>query len=272
MENIEWKKRINIEAYGTSVSVRSNSHQLFEQFRVHLPEILPAGWKNAHEESTEYVFSLITQRSDRSRNAIYLNKELLIEDIPVEQVGEFLKTQIRITVAEFSTEFVFLHAGVVGWNGIAIVIPGKSFAGKSTLVTEFVRRGAHYFSDDLTVIDKEGMVHPFPKKISLRGIIDKYVQKDFSVEELGGIRSEEKIPVGYLLLTEYAEGAVCTFKRCSVGEGVMACIANSLSIRQNPKYVLNILNKILKDAIILKSERSEAKDFVDLFFRNFGCS
>jgi hypothetical protein len=47
----------------------------------------------------------------------------------------------------------------------------------------------------------------------------------------------------------------------------MAGVANSLSVRQNPKFVLSVLCKIAKDAIIFKSDRNEAKEFVDFFLK-----
>ena len=53
------------------------------------------------------------------------------------------------------------HAGVVGWRGRAIVIPGRSHAGKSTLVAELVRRGAVYYCDEFAVLHETGRVHPY---------------------------------------------------------------------------------------------------------------
>ena len=44
---------------------------------------------------------------------------------------------------------------IVTWGrGRAIVIPGRTFSGKSTLVAELVRAGATYYSDEYAVEDE----------------------------------------------------------------------------------------------------------------------
>jgi len=264
---IEWKAQINFEAYGTRVGIRSNCVKTIENFKVILPEILPAGWNDLGKTAPDYLFSIVREDNHSKKDALYKNDEVILEEFSIEESWAFIKSQIRITVAEFSEEYVFLHAGVVGWKGRAVIMPGKSFAGKTTLVSEFVKRGADYYSDDLTVIDKNGYVHPFPKKLSIRGILENNEQVDFEVEELGGSRGLDPIPVGALILTEYKKHKKPEFSRCSVGHGIMKSIENSLSVRQSPKFVINVLNKITKDAIILESSRREAKEFVDFFLK-----
>ena len=63
---------------------------------------------------------------------------------------------------------IFIHAGVVAQDGVAIALPGVSFAGKTTLVSALVRAGAVYYSDEFAVIDKRGVVNPYPKALSVR--------------------------------------------------------------------------------------------------------
>jgi hypothetical protein len=48
--------------------------------------------------------------------------------------------EIDQTVSQRSRRLLFVHAAVVGWRGRAIVIPGRSLAGKSTLAAALVRR------------------------------------------------------------------------------------------------------------------------------------
>ena len=42
-----------------------------------------------------------------------------------------------------------LHAGAVVWNQRALLLPGATHAGKSSLVAELLRRGATYFPMNL---------------------------------------------------------------------------------------------------------------------------
>ncbi len=264
-----WEARLNFEAYGTRISVRSNSIGAMENLEKMLPNILPTGWNEIEDSAADFIFSLIVKKRKSRKNIFYKNGELILDNFSPEDILQSVDSQIRMTVGENSKEFVFIHAGVVGWQGKAIVIPGRSFSGKTTLVAEFVKRGAIYYSDDFTVLDKNGYVHPFPRKLSLRGIIDDYQQLDFAVEELGGKRGSEPIPVGFLLLTKYKKKAKPKLKQVSCGEGIMAGLENSLSVRQNPAYVLEVLSKTLGNARIYKSARDEAKDFVDVCVKFF---
>jgi hypothetical protein len=64
-------------------------------------------------------------------------------------------------IALHAPEHVFVQAGVVGVGERAMVLPGKSFAGKTTLVAALVRAGAEYWSDEYAVLDANGDVHPY---------------------------------------------------------------------------------------------------------------
>ena len=65
-------------------------------------------------------------------------------------------------------EGLFVHAGVVRWRGMAIVIPGRSLTGKITPVLELVRLGAVYYSDEFAVLDDTGRVYPYRRSFVLR--------------------------------------------------------------------------------------------------------
>jgi len=54
-------------------------------------------------------------------------------------------------------ELLWLHAGVVEWEGRALIIPAKSGAGKSTFTTALVEQGWKFMSDDTAPILLEGL-------------------------------------------------------------------------------------------------------------------
>ena len=78
-----------------------------------------------------------------------------------DEVYWWLRWDIDQTVARRSPQMLFVHAGVIGWRGVGIVIPGRESIGKTTLVAELVRRGAVYYSDTFAVFDEAGRVHPY---------------------------------------------------------------------------------------------------------------
>lgn len=63
---------------------------------------------------------------------------------------------------------VALHAGAVGDERGLVVMPGRSNAGKSTLVTGLVEAGLGYVTDEATLIRPDSLaVVPYPKAIAL---------------------------------------------------------------------------------------------------------
>jgi hypothetical protein len=173
---------------------------------------------------------------------------------------ESLGSAVRIAVAEYAVGRVFIHAGVVGWKGKAIIMPARSFKGKSALTAELVRLGARYYSDEYAVLDEKGRVHPFPKDLSLRGIKNEHEQVDHEVEALGGKTGKRAIPVGLVVVTEYEERAKWNPKVLKAGRGMMTLIDNTVSIRRDPKFALPILSNVASNALIVKSKRGEARD------------
>src|SRR5438477_8050583 len=64
---------------------------------------------------------------------LYINGEDVTSGRSRWKFLKFFDAVLRATVGEYAPEHVFLHAGVVGWRGKAIVMPADSFKGKSTI-------------------------------------------------------------------------------------------------------------------------------------------
>lgn len=63
----------------------------------------------------------------------------------------------------------YVHAGVVAIDGEALILPGLSRAGKSTLVLALLQQGAEFLSDELLVFDPDNRVLlPFPRAVKVR--------------------------------------------------------------------------------------------------------
>ncbi|MCA1596586.1 MAG: hypothetical protein LC772_09215 [Chloroflexi bacterium] len=152
---------------------------------------------------------------------------------------------------------VFVHAGVIGWRGSALVLPGPTFAGKSTLVAELVRAGGIYFSDEFAVFDKDGCVHPFPRPIKLRtgdGTIEVLPR------DLGGAEGRGSLQVGLVLSCRYRQGARTRLRRQSAGRGVLDLLENAVSARRTPGAVLRVLHNAVLSATSVTGIRGDAAE------------
>ena len=118
--------------------------------------------------------------------------------------------------------FTFVHAGVVDAGGCGIVIPGRSYTGKSTLVAELVRLGATYVSDEYAVLDPSGLVHPFAKPLSIRtGRHDPLGQL---VPVPQALVADDPVRAGLIVLTSYSPGAQWRPSVHSRAEGAFALL------------------------------------------------
>ena len=141
----------------------------------------------------------------------------LCGDQTEEGAFQWLRQDIDSTVAQRSPQMLFVHAGVVGWRGRAIVIPGRSHAGKSTLVAELVRRGAVYYSDEFAVLDETGRVHPYRRTPVLR-------DGERRPQDLRWVREDEPtepLPIGLIVEGAYRPGVTW---RPTVVRGVQAVL------------------------------------------------
>lgn len=254
--------KIGLEIFGFVEQMNEIS-----EFIHKLKTALKYDYKNIDRTDVEYLFQLRNNKDNYFE--IWQNGKPFHSSETLELILGHLDTKIRVTIAEYAVEKVFLHAGAVGWKGKAIVIPGKSFQGKTTLVAELVKKGAEYFSDEYAVLDEKGFVYPFPKMLSLRGIVDEFRQTDVHVETIGGRSSLKGLPVGMILITEYQSEAVWKPIELSMGKGVMELLPHTIPIRNNPEFSLNVLNKIVNRAIISKTQRGEAGVFAEIILNFF---
>jgi hypothetical protein len=263
IDRLGWTAGITLRAYGVSVGVRTNDQGLMGE----ILDCLPPGWRHAKNPKVEVIYSLIRGGESatgkiRHFNMLYFNGSRLARTMKLERVLEIFESSIRLYVSENSSRRVFVHAGAVGWRGQAIIIPGRSFSGKTTLVRELVRAGATYYSDEYAVLDRHGHVHPYVKPLSIRenGAVS---QTNYSVEDLGGRSGVKPLPVRLVIITTYRHGARWRPVRLSGGMGALEILANTVPARRQPQASMAALQRVVSGAAIYKSPRGEATEIVD---------
>lgn len=263
LDRLGWTDGIAIRSYGVKVGIRVNDPNTLERIKT----LLPPGWKPASNPVVERLFSVLfggatSKPNLRRYSLLYGGLEQLVRTFDDEQIYATLEANLRLRVAEAARRRLFVHAGAVGWKGQAIIIPGRSFSGKTTLVAELVRRGARYYSDEYAVLDAKGRVHPYLKPLSIREN-GTQEQTDYSVEELGGKAGKKPLPVGIVVISDYKEGASWRPRELSAGRGALELLAHSISARNQPGVALSTLHRVASRAKVLKSKRGEAAQVVD---------
>ncbi|HEX8149747.1 MAG TPA: hypothetical protein VF591_21385 [Pyrinomonadaceae bacterium] len=182
-------------------------------------------------------------------------------------VFERFESDLQLYVAERAPRRVFVHAGVVGWKGRAVVIPGRSLSGKTTLVAELVRAGADYYSDEYAVLDREGRVHPYARPLAVREG-DGLKQTRRRVGEFGGRAGTVPLPVGLVVVSRYERGAGWRPRRLTSGECVLELLSNTVPARRSPARALSALTQAAAGATTLAGPRGEAATVAQAILRS----
>lgn len=249
----------SFESYGVSVSITSNLQEMVDEAESVTRVSLLGRVRVIRRTKVDLQFEL----DRKGRNYIFIqNGEQIASSTSRLKFFKFFDSVIRASIGEYAVDKVFVHAGVVGWNGKAIILPADSFKGKSTIVAELVRRGAVYYSDDFAILDEGGLVHSFPRPLSMR--TEEYREYELTAHSLGGVHATGPLPVGLVLLTEYRKEATWKPVILTAGNGAMEMIPYTLTFRLRPQLSLRVLNKVASRAIIATSPRGNAPDFADV--------
>ena len=142
VDRLGWPVGFSLKSYGVRIGIRSNDPAALDRVCEHLPR----EWERATSTVVDRVYSILVggqgpRANVRRFNLLYGDHLQLARSLDLDSLFDRFESDLRIFVAEWAKHRVFVHAGVVGWKGKAIVIPGRSFSGKSTLVAELVRAG-----------------------------------------------------------------------------------------------------------------------------------
>ena len=266
LDRLRWAGGLVFEAYGMRMGVRSSEPGLLDR----ILEVLPPGSRPAADPEVDYLFSLRVGRDRgtiRGYHLLYLGVIRRARTLDPEEALATLEADLRQAVAARSRRLVFVHAGVVGLGGRAILLPGRSHSGKTTLVSELVRAGASYYSDEFALLDDRGRVHPFAKPLAIRE--GKAVHR-CPVEELGGTAGTEPLRVGAVVFAEHRRGARWRPVRQTAGQALLALLSHTVPVRRRPRAALTALERALARATVLRGVRGEAREAAQALVERFG--
>ena len=262
LNRLGWTDGLAFRAFGARVGIRVSDASVLDR----VESLLPPCWKPAKSRVVDRLYSLrvggdVPHSRIRRYHLLYADIRRIGRSMDLEETLELLASDMQLYVAEASPTRVFTHAGVVGWRGRAVVFPGRTFSGKTTLVAALIKAGATYYSDEYAVFDAQGRVHPYPRPLSIRdGKGDRF--GSYTAEELGGSVGSRPLPLGLVVVSEYKPGARWRPRALSPGQATLTLLANTVSARLRPKAALSTLRRSLRHVPVLTGSRGEAEDFV----------
>lgn len=163
-------------------------------------------------------------------------------------------SRIELLVCAALPDRVGVHAGVVSFADRAIVVPGTSMAGKSTIVRALIDAGATYFSDEFALVDADGLVWPYPRPVTLRNASGRARHLPTPAAAPDG----PPVRLGVLAALTYSPDG-WQVQRLSAAQAALAMLANSLSAQRDAPRTLNYLAAAVTDVpVLLSGTRDDA--------------
>lgn len=176
-----------------------------------------------------------------------------------ESVGgsiDELIDDLHLTIALHATDEVFVHAGVIEWKGSAVLMPGRSHAGKSTLVHALVSAGATYCSDEYARITMEGRVATYPRPIHLRTPSGRQLVDPSTIGEVAAL--DQPLPVGLIVFTAFESGAMFDPQPMSGAQAALELLDNTVIADVDPTRAARTVALIGRSAVAVRSPRPDA--------------
>lgn len=177
------------------------------------------------------------------------------DDAPPETAARALEHW----VAEHARGVVFVHAGVVAVDGRALLLPGRSHAGKSTLTAALVRGGAAYLSDEYAVLRPDGRVQAYPRDLALRPRAGEGgAPTRLPAGSLGPV-PRGALPVALVALLRYAgDPRGWHVAPLTPGDVALGLIDNAVAARRRPHAVLRAASAVARTAAGIGGNRGDA--------------
>ncbi len=150
--------------YGVAVIVESDDERDLDG----LAALLPRDWRRTDPAvpTSWRVRHITIWPSDEDRHVRCDGVTMFVGDL--DTALDVVRSEIQTFCAGFAKDRTFIHAAALEIDGHALLLPGPSRQGKSTLTQALVQAGAGYLSDDIAILDSEGLVRAFGRPIRLR--------------------------------------------------------------------------------------------------------
>jgi hypothetical protein len=248
-------KLVACSAYGVQIALRTR-FDLLE----HLPSpLIPVAPSENSGNVQRLRFEFVETRSAEGRPLFVVAEDgtTFFASSDVRAAARTLESRVHLQVAALTDQAVFVHAGVVAWHGRALILPGPSHSGKSSVVASLIAAGATYYSDEYAVIDLEGRIHPFPRQLRLRGAIEQE-------SSAGPVASTENgealkpLQPAWIMNLRYRPNGVWDPRELTPGQTLLALLENTVAVRRQSELTLRTLGLAVESAIGWQSDRGEA--------------
>lgn len=102
-------------------------------------------------------------------STITFGNDIIYRSPHYRYILEYFEYKIYTLLINRFSDYYLIHAGVVAHDNKAILLPGRSGGGKTTLIAGLLKNGFRYLTDEIGIIDPHTLrVYPFPKPLNMK--------------------------------------------------------------------------------------------------------
>lgn len=238
-------------AYGRIIEIASETSDLTLPF-------LPIEWSPERPESPIDRHYRIGQTQQEILE-LSIDGAEPITCLSASSASARIESDLHHWLATYTRDYLFVHAGCVGWRNRAIVLPGRSYAGKTTMTRALVEAGATYYSDDYAVVDQDGMIWPFPRQLYVRPITPDPPHRLDPVAKNWPIG---RLPIRAILVAElrFDRKAGWNVEHLTHGQSTLALLDNTVAARERPGDSLRMMARVMDSAVGIKGTRGSIEE------------
>jgi hypothetical protein len=252
LDRLGWAEGRVYRGFGLRIGVRASERRLLDALGdAPIPGLRPSRARSPLVDRLYCVVGGASEGRVRRYSLAYADTARIARSLDEGEVVTSVRSDLERAVAERARTRVFVHAGVVGWRGGAIVIPGETRSGKTSLVQALVRAGAIYYSDEYAVLDDRGLVHPFARPLAPR---DGSPPADAAQPIAGTVA----LPVRCVVATRFVAGSEWRPRPLSRAATIMALLRNTVAVQSAPDRTLRVLQASVATASGRMSVRGDA--------------
>jgi hypothetical protein len=186
----------------------------------------------------------------------------------------FLKNQVIQRLVQGRSDLLWLHAAAAHRGG-AVVLPGISRQGKSTLVTNLCKRGWAFLSDDLIALDPtSGKVLAFPLTPAVRN----GHSEDWPIHRLSELRKEvfplgpdavrrQPSPISALVFPSYSPRVPPELLRASPASSLLVLLKSCVNFRSHREEAVRWLTELVKRVPVYRLIHNDGESGAELIER-----
>ena len=218
-----------LRAYGRTVGVAGPEPAL-EMIR----ERLPPSYRGSGDSPQRRW--RISVRGDMWRSDNNNDQLALVDNVVT--ASEIVLSDLELWVGRSTRAGTSSPRRMCAPRGRAILIPGRSMSGKTSLTVALIRAGASYWSDEYAVLDSRGMTcHPYPRRLAIRPY-DGSAPHRIDAHDIGSPTGHGPRPVGLVAVMRYDAAAGWTRIDITRGQAVLQLLDNTIPARSRPRAVL----------------------------------